>query len=517
MLHCLFLCLLASKYFKDKLTGKDKISHYLYGINRVNKKIKGGESMIEIVKEETMEEREARRGREDSGGLPKNIRQIGECDSFERIYIEDYVMTHMKQLAAYGDETPKVLILYGSRKMVEGMLIWFVSGVIQAEVIDPFMEKIVFDEKAWKQINDAAGTYYNNLSVVGWALLRKNLDSYWDNKIIGTHREFFRVDQKIYFEYIMNERIENMYLFEEGKMEKQPGYYIYYDKNEAMQNYMLSHKEIEIPADGDGPDKELEPEVDQAARRFRSIVQEKKEQIHKKNTTTLLYGTSAVLVMVIMVIGITMLNNYEKMQNMEKVLYQISGKIEEDNEVAAADKPQAEKVQAVDVAADKSDDAVKPETVETVAMQQEDQATNQQEDSAQIPAEQPETATDTNQNSDQAENGSEADKQENQETAQNEEQQTMEEDTQTEGDDTAQGEQTEAPADNGDAEAASANESSQITETTSPWTYTIKRGDTLVKISYRYYGTGNMVAKICELNNIQNMDSILYGEKILLP
>lgn len=488
--------------------------------------------MIEIVKEETIEEREARRGREDGRALPKNIRQIGECDSFERIYIEDYVMTHMKQLAAYGDEAPKVLILYGSRKMLEGMLVWFVSGVIQAEVIDPFMEKIVFDEKAWKQINDTASTYYSNLSVVGWALLRKNMDTYWDNKIIGTHREFFRVDQKIYFEYIMNERIENMYLFEEGKMEKQTGYYIYYDKNEAMQNYMLSHKEIE--AAPDGSEKELEPEVDRAARHFRNIVQEKKEQIHKKNTTTLLYGTSAILVMVIMVIGITMLNNYEKMQNMEKVLYQISGKIKEDNDLAASNKPQAENVQAVDE--EKSKDSTEPKTVETVALQQENQVSNQKDESAQAMTVPSGTTTDTASDTTQTMNtvatqntatGTEQESgqvveenqaaQEVQETTQNTNVQTAT-DNNLAQEDVAAEVQNEA-AENSDTKevAASENESSQTAETTSPWTYTIKKGDTLVKISYRYYKTGNMVAKICELNNIQNMDNIRYGEKILLP
>ena len=50
-----------------------------------------------------------------------------------------------------------------------------------------------------------------------------------------------------------------------------------------------------------------------------------------------------------------------------------------------------------------------------------------------------------------------------------------------------------------------------------PKEYIIQRGDTLAKISRKFYGTENMIKKICELNNIQDMDNILYGEKILLP
>ena len=50
--------------------------------------------------------------------------------------------------------------------------------------------------------------------------------------------------------------------------------------------------------------------------------------------------------MAILVIGITMLNNYEKMQSMERVLYQISGKMDDATEVAAdADAMQDQAVQ----------------------------------------------------------------------------------------------------------------------------------------------------------------------------
>lgn len=47
--------------------------------------------------------------------------------------------------------------------------------------------------------------------------------------------------------------------------------------------------------------------------------------------------------------------------------------------------------------------------------------------------------------------------------------------------------------------------------------YTIKVGDTLAGISEMYYGSADRVADICSLNGIMQEDTILPGQKILLP
>lgn len=47
--------------------------------------------------------------------------------------------------------------------------------------------------------------------------------------------------------------------------------------------------------------------------------------------------------------------------------------------------------------------------------------------------------------------------------------------------------------------------------------YEIERGDTLYTISQKIYGDTTYVAKICELNQIDDADHIRYGQKIILP
>lgn len=80
---------------------------------------------------------------------------------------------------------------------------------------------------------------------------------------------------------------------------------------------------------------------------------------------------------------------------------------------------------------------------------------------------------------------------------------------------------TEAPATETPVTEAPASETTAeitVTETVvEPKTYMIQRGDTLIGISIRNYGSNGRVAEICSLNGITDPDDIKIGQKILLP
>ena len=50
-----------------------------------------------------------------------------------------------------------------------------------------------------------------------------------------------------------------------------------------------------------------------------------------------------------------------------------------------------------------------------------------------------------------------------------------------------------------------------------PTAYTIRKGDTLIGISLRNYGSNTKVSEICALNGITDPDDIKIGQEILLP
>ena len=50
-----------------------------------------------------------------------------------------------------------------------------------------------------------------------------------------------------------------------------------------------------------------------------------------------------------------------------------------------------------------------------------------------------------------------------------------------------------------------------------PKAYTIAKGESIASISLKFYGTLDMVDRICELNEISNPDYVTVGQKIQLP
>lgn len=416
--------------------------------------------MIEIVKEG--ESRISKRE------IPKNVRQIGEVRGKTKIYIEDYITTFMKQIST-RDDKPKALILYGDRQNDGSATIFFVNGAILAECNEEMQEELtVFKEDVWKDVNEKAGHFFKDSSVLGWIYLRYDLSDFLEAPVINTHKQFFREDQQIYMEYSVGERLENLYLFEKGNMQLQSGYFVYYERNEAMQNYMITIKQDEP--------EEVKPEVDKAAKKFRGIVQEKKEEIHRKQTMGMLYGTSVAMLLIVTIIGVTMLNNYEKMQNMEKVLYDISAQMT--GEEAGAE--------------------IEPGKVEVVT-----------EDAALINAMTEEAAMDDL-----------ADAEQNV-IAQNKEspQVVISENALPEDALLAAG--VEAEEQQPDDNTTEIVQTDPVIESQEgivvPGTYCIEKGDTLGKISIKFYGNESMIDKICEVNGIADKNNIQYGVNIILP
>ena len=401
--------------------------------------------MIEVVKE---------------GRLPKNIRQVGQVSGSQKVYLEDYVITYLKQIPA-PEESMRVIILYGKKEMMGDELCWFVNGAVGAEK-DFFMEKTVIDQESWQKVNDMAGRFFPELSVLGWAIVGNEPTKEIEDQILRTQKQFFRPDQKLYFEYNTEDKEEYIYLYEKGKMRLQSGYYIYYERNECMQNYMVSLRAAERHPE------EYEP--DRAAHRFREVTGEKKQEMQKRRSATLMTCVSLVLMMVIMVIGITMLNNYEKMQSMEQVLYQISGKIDNSS--------QTESFQA-------------GETVIAAADMQEAAG-----EDVSVPSEEP------------PENSAESE-----ETVEEIVEETAEDEA---AEEEPEQESSEEPEEEPEQNAEDIPENTE-TIAQQQTTYVIQKGDTLAKICMQFYGNLSNMDEICEINNIENKDNILYGQKILLP
>ena len=100
------------------------------------------------------------------------------------------------------------------------------------------------------------------------------------------------------------EQDEIFYAYKFGELMQIGGHYIYYEKNPEMQNYMINTRK----ENGVTPSEVVE---DRAAKNFRSAVREKMEYKEQHQSSAFAYITSAVLVLIVLVIGITTVNNFE--------------------------------------------------------------------------------------------------------------------------------------------------------------------------------------------------------------
>ena len=266
--------------------------------------------MIEVIYEKEKEETAK------SGWVPKNIRQIGNPEGEQKIYIEDYVISYINKIARPENIYSRGAILVGEAKSTKNGSAIFISGAIEAPNLELDMDETVFNNDVWTQIYDTIKNFFPDLEVVGWFLSRLGFSTQINEKIQKTHIDNFSGKDKVLYVVDSLEKEDAFYLYDQGRLRKQTGYYIYYDRNENMQNYIQSRSETEekILNPIEAKDREV-------LTRVRNQVT-KAERRKKKNlmpqVVSFIFATG------MLAIGITIMNNYDKMRKLEMKLEQLN-------------------------------------------------------------------------------------------------------------------------------------------------------------------------------------------------
>ena len=135
-------------------------------------------------------------------------------------------------------------------------------------------------------------------------------------EVIRIHTLKFPREHKIFIWKNVLDKEEDFYSYKYGDLMKMGGHYIYYEKNPSMQNYMISTRK----KNGVTPCEMVE---DRAAKDFRSTVRTRMEEKDQQNSR-LVYVTSALLVVVVLAIGISTVNNFDKMEAVQDSLETLS-------------------------------------------------------------------------------------------------------------------------------------------------------------------------------------------------
>lgn len=149
--------------------------------------------------------------------------------------MEDYVVTYLNYIARPGSTQARGAILLGESKKSDAGDVIFISGAVDAQNIEFDMDESEFTQEIWTEIYDQVKQFFPGLSVMGWFLSRMGFSTAINDKIEKMHVENFPGKDKVLFITDSLESEDAFYMYEHGQLVKQKGYYIYYEKNEAMQ------------------------------------------------------------------------------------------------------------------------------------------------------------------------------------------------------------------------------------------------------------------------------------------
>ena len=231
--------------------------------------------------------------------LPKNIRQIGSPAGHTKVYIEDYVITFLNSLSMDKNTYVRGAILFGEKKQIGNDLVIFIRGAIEGQNLELDLDETVFDDEVWREIYQQKERLLSGLDVIGWALLRMGFSVRLNDKIKKTHFENFPGEGKVLYMMDDLEGEDAFYVFRGEDLSRQNGYYIYYEKNPMMQNYLVERrqdiKEVQTY------EKMMESRRDEKLiRQFREKISKKTKSNQRKGRIRNISTAAAVTIMMIM-------------------------------------------------------------------------------------------------------------------------------------------------------------------------------------------------------------------------
>lgn len=548
--------------------------------------------------------------------LPKNIRQMGDVHGKEKIYMEDYVMTYIRK-KEQQEENGSIGILLGERhETPEGVFV-FIRGIY--ETAQEYAEHTANEEHAGDTEYAENRKYTENIEHTGKAehiektehtektehirkkhsentqedaetkseeesseqppltlkeRIHKGRIEYfpgWDVEgccVIGKYRpelleELFGIlpgTQQLIFH--LQEQEETVYWRAQGEYRRVHGYFVFYEQNRKMQEYL---------SDVFGASTvEQEKIPERAIKSFREKIREKSEQ----KAGSMLKLASSFFVITVLVAGAVAVNRIDEIRKVQNVTNMSSKEPNgqwdleytkeqmlalRESEAAAQREAEAQEA-AAQYAADLQGDGMQGAAdlqgadvqgaadlqgagIQGVAELQsgdDTDAADAQNRNAQGMETQNADAqqTDEIQGTAELQSGDDAGTADAQTVgmqemgAQEQGTETQKRSAQEQSAETQEMSAAEASAQDADAawmagsdafwedeefDAGAQEEAQEAAVRSAQASYVIKPGDTLANICKQYYGSIEQLAQLCEANNISDANKIMPGQKIVLP
>lgn len=358
---------------------------------------------------------EAGKGVMNRMGISENVIHKGEKDENYQLYVEDYVMSYLKN---YGTKAGGAVFFFGKREEPKK---YYIYGAGEQRQIPYFEKYELLDEITYRDI----------------------------------------MDGPVFF------------IRESSRTCELSGYHIFYQSNEAMQNYMVDQRkkaEAETASEPVAARNKIQRRDSRQNPPQSGAKMHSAEKMPQKPRNSLMAVQLSAIFVILAAIVINSTNSYTKLEELNQAAVEVFFAME--NQEASEEEITAPDTQPEDNVLRLSELDAKFEEENQSAKQEETQTDEQKV----ITTEEAETTAE--------------------ETAETEQAQEQEQ-------------EVAAMDEISPSEQAFVREFAEF--------YRIEKGDTLNKISLKIYGDISKVKEICELNNIDDPNNIKYGQKILLP
>lgn len=250
---------------------------------------------------------------------PKNFRQIGSPTGKQKVYFEDYVYTYLHPMFETPEEM-RVCILLGHVEKEADIHYIFISAAVELKEIEFAGGVPVFQDRVREQICSLIKRHFDGLYLVGWFFDLKGNTPKLTPELERIHRNFFGGRDKVFLLSDSLNREEKLFACENNAIWQKEGYYIYYEKNPRMQDYMITRREEEQTT--------VHPEevVDEALKSYREILL-KKEEKEPPKLKGVFYLTGCLLLVTVCVLGFHMKDNSRKVKELEGVVSALASSV----------------------------------------------------------------------------------------------------------------------------------------------------------------------------------------------
>lgn len=178
--------------------------------------------------------------------FPTNIKQIGTIGNGLRIYVEDYVCSYLQQYAEAGGYDERLAILVGRYITIDSQPVIFISGAILGKYCIEESAVMVFTDKSYEYIEEQMKTYFRGLEVVGWMQSQPGYGTFLNPNYANYHLKNFNKPYQVMFVIDPIEKLNSFYTTNNNELEETKGYFVYYEKNHNMHEYMIENKILKI-------------------------------------------------------------------------------------------------------------------------------------------------------------------------------------------------------------------------------------------------------------------------------